>query len=97
VSVRAAAAGQAVLSPSMAAKLLDEFDRPIAGLASRLTERELEVLGLVAEGHANRQIAEELSLSLHTVKRHVANILAKLHQRSRLEAVLYAQRRDLLA
>jgi len=100
VAVRAAASGQAVLSPSMAAKLVTEFAAPLAApLAEaipRLSDRELEILQLLAEGQPNRQIAEGLFLSPHTVKRHVANILAKLHQRSRLEAVLYARRRDLL-
>ncbi len=96
VSVRAVASGQAVLSPSMAAKLAAEFAGPLPEPTPRLSERELEILQLLAEGLANREIAEDLSLSPHTVKRHVANILAKLHQRSRLEAVLYAQRRDLL-
>ncbi len=80
----------------MAAKLVTEFAGPIPQWASPLSERELEVLQLVARGQANRQIAEALSLSLNTVKRHMANILAKLHQRTRLDAVLYAQRRDLL-
>ena len=96
VSIRAAAAGQAVLSPAMAAKLVAEFSLPTPDPAPRLSEREVEVLRLMAAGRANRQIAEDLVISAHTVKRHVANILAKLHQRTRLEAVLYAQRRDLL-
>lgn len=96
VSVRAAACGQAVLSPSMAAKLYTEFAAPALAPTPRLSNRELQILQLLAEGLANRQIAEALTLSPHTVKRHVANILAKLHQRSRLEAVLFAQRRDLL-
>ncbi len=94
--VRVAAAGHVVLSPSMAAKLVTEFAGSIPEWTSPLSGRELEVLQLVAEGQANRVIAEHLSLSLHTVKHHLANILAKLHQRTRLEAVLYAQRRDLL-
>lgn len=97
VSVRAVASGQAVLSPSMAAKLAADFAGPLPGPTPRLSERELGILRLLTEGLANREIAEELSLSSHTVKRHVANILAKLHQRSRLEAVLYAQRQNLLS
>ena len=88
-----------VLSPSVAARLLAEFRdggvrQPAA--APVLTDRELEVLRLVARGGANQEIAEELTLSGHTVKRHVANIMAKLHQRSRLEAVMYAMRTGLL-
>ncbi len=101
VSVRAVVAGQAVLSPAMAAKLVVEFAdpnlaAPVAEAGPALSDRELEVLQLVAEGQAPRRIAERLYLSPHTVKRHLANILAKLHQRTRLDAVLYAQRRGLL-
>jgi DNA-binding NarL/FixJ family response regulator len=96
LSIRAAVSGQAVLSPSMAAKLVVEFSATAPDPGPRLSEREVEILRLVAGGQPNREIAEVLSLSPHTVKRHVANILAKLHQRSRVEAVLYAQRRDLL-
>jgi len=95
-SIRAAASGQAVLSSSMATKLVAEFASPAPEPTPRLSGRELEILRLMADGRANRQIAESLSLSPHTVKRHVANILAKLHQRTRIEAVLFAQRRDLL-
>lgn len=88
-----------LLSPSIASKVLVEFKdgprRPAAGPA--LTERELEVLRLVSQGFANHEIAEQLHLSGHTVKRHVANILAKLHQRSRLDAVMYAIRSGVLA
>jgi len=95
-SIRAAASGQAVLSAAMATKLVAEFAAPVPEPAPRLSGRELEILRLMAEGRVNRQIAESLSLSPHTVKRHVANILAKLHQRTRIEAVMFAQRRDLL-
>ncbi|HEX8770894.1 MAG TPA: response regulator transcription factor [Acidimicrobiales bacterium] len=99
-SIRAVVSGQSVLSPPMAAKLVVEFSGPAASEALPesvcLTDRELEILGLIADGHANPEIAKRLYLSTNTVKRHVANILAKLHQRSRLGAVLYAQRRDLL-
>jgi DNA-binding NarL/FixJ family response regulator len=95
-SVRTAAGGQSVLSPAMAAKLVAEFDRPVPDSEPCLSGRETEVLRLVAEGWANREIAERLFVSPHTVKRHVANILAKLHQRTRLEAVMFALRRNLL-
>jgi DNA-binding NarL/FixJ family response regulator len=95
-SVRTAAGGESVLSPFMAAKLVAEFGDSSAYLSPRLSDRELEILRLVAEGRPSGQIAERLYLSPHTVKRHVANILAKLHLRTRLEAVLYAQRRNLL-
>src|SRR3546814_6392544 len=86
----------------MAAKLIDEFkamSKPekdqIPGL--RLTERELEVLRLVAKGLNNREIARQLFISENTVKNHVRNILEKLQLHSRMEAVLYAVREKLLA
>ncbi len=91
-------AGEAIIAPSMAARLLDEF-RKVAEQAPAelvsvevgdLSERELEVLRLVAQGMSNREIADALSLSEHTVKSHLANILAKLHLRSRAHAAAYA-------
>ncbi len=86
-----------VLSPAVASRLLAEFrDTPRQPVEPGLSERELEVLKLVARGCGNHEIAEELTLSGHTVKRHVANIMAKLHQRTRLEAVMYAMRTGLL-
>jgi DNA-binding NarL/FixJ family response regulator len=94
-AVRLAGEGRALISPSMATKLLDEFkqvaraDRS-AGPTPRLTERELEVLRLVAQGMSNREIGRQLFISENTVKNHVRNMLEKLHLRSRLEAVMYA-------
>ncbi len=87
-----------LLAPSIATKLLNEFRDPPRGTSggSGLTDRELEVLRLVSLGYGNQQIAEELHLSSHTVKRHVANILAKLHQRSRLDAVMVAMKNGVL-
>ena len=87
----------------MASKLLTEFtnlakqaDEQPAVPAPRLTDRELEVLKLVAQGMSNREIAEELFISENTVKNHVRNILEKLHLHSRMEAVVYAVREKLL-
>ena len=68
--------------------------RPSPGPA--LTDRELEVLKLVAQGMSNREIAGELYISENTVKNHVRNILEKLHLHSRMEAVLYAVREKIL-
>lgn len=95
-SVRATVAGQSVLSPSMAAMLYAELSDPGAEMVAPLSERELEILRLVAEGRSNSEIATHLFLSTHTVKRHVANILAKLHLANRLQAVRYATRENLL-
>jgi len=102
-AVRAVASGQSRLSPSMAAKLLSEFaamskraDEPDKLPAPRLTDREMQVLRLVARGLANREIAKELFISENTVKNHIRNILEKLHLHSRMEAVVYAVREKLL-
>ena len=85
----------------MAVKLIDEFkqmSKPDHGTVSGLrhTERELEVLRLVARGMNNREIAKQLSISENTVKNHVRNILEKLQLHSRMEAVMYAVREKLL-
>lgn len=100
-AVRVVADGQSLISPSMAVKLIDEFkqmSRPErenpGGL--RLTERELEVLRLVARGLNNREVAKQLFISENTVKNHVRNILEKLQLHSRMEAVMYAVREKLL-
>ena len=100
-AVRVVADGQSLISPSMAVKLIDEFkqmSRPdrdhVPGL--RLTEREVEVLRLVAKGLNNREVARQLFISENTVKNHVRNILEKLQLHSRMEAVMYAVREKLL-
>jgi len=102
--VRAVSRGQSLVSPRLAGKLMDEFaalarrtaDAPRASTAPRLTERELEVLGLVAEGLNNGEIAKRLFISQNTVKNHVRNILEKLQLHSRMEAVMYAVREKIL-
>ncbi|SRR6266545_4101127 len=100
-AIRAVTAGQSLISPSMASKLLVEFNN-LAKQAEermvvpRLTERELQVLKLVARGLSNREVAEDLFISENTVKNHVRNILEKLHLHSRMEAVVYAVREKLL-
>jgi DNA-binding NarL/FixJ family response regulator len=100
-AIRVVSDGQSLISPSMAVKLLDEFkqmsrsDRQQVP-TPRLTERELEVLKLVAQGLNNREIAKRLFISENTVKNHVRNILEKLQLHSRMEAVMYAVREKLL-
>ena len=99
--IRVVADGQSLISPSMAAKLIDEFktmskpDRD-TGPALKLTERELEVLRLVAKGLSNRDVATQLAISENNVKNHVRNILEKLQLHSRMEAVMYAVRAKLV-
>jgi len=101
-AVRVVADGQSLISPSMAVKLIDEFkqmsrpEREHVPGGLRLTERELEVLRLVAKGMNNREIARQLYISDNTVKNHVRNILEKLQLHSRMEAVMYAVREKLL-
>jgi DNA-binding NarL/FixJ family response regulator len=102
-AVRAVAAGQSLVSPSMTSKLLEEFnvlsrraDERQRSLTTKLTDREVEVLRLVAKGLSNREIGSELYISENTVKNHVRNVLEKLHLHSRMEAVVYAMREKLL-
>jgi DNA-binding NarL/FixJ family response regulator len=100
-AVRVVADGQSLISPSMAIKLIDEFKQmskpeKASGPGLRLTERELDVLRLVAQGHSNKEIAARLYISENTVKNHVRNMLEKLQLHSRMEAVMYAVRENLL-
>jgi DNA-binding NarL/FixJ family response regulator len=102
-AIRSVWQGHSRISPSMAAKLLSEFaamskraeERPQLP-APRLTDREMEVLRLVAQGMNNRDIAKALFISENTVKNHIRNILEKLHLHSRMEAVVYAVREKLI-
>jgi DNA-binding NarL/FixJ family response regulator len=98
-AIRAAARGEPRLSASIASKILSEFRRvnltrrPLTPPVSKeepLTEREKEVLALVAAGKGNREIAREMGLAEGTVKNHVSTILAKLHLRSRTELAIRA-------
>ena len=87
-----AAAGEPVFSPSLAALLIGEFRRLArqAGTGSPLSDREREVLQLVARGHTYPEIGAELSISARTVENHVRNILGKLHLSRRADLVRYA-------
>ena len=106
-TVRAVHGGQSLINPSMAGKLLTEFaglarrdeeeqERAQPVPAPRLTDREMQVLKLVARGMNNRDIARELVISENTVKNHVRNILEKLQIHSRMEAVMVAVREKLI-
>jgi DNA-binding NarL/FixJ family response regulator len=103
--VRAVHGGQSLINPSMAGKLLTEFatlakrddeERAQQVPAPKLTDREMQVLKLVARGMNNRDIAKELFISENTVKNHVRNILEKLQIHSRMEAVMIAVREKLI-
>jgi DNA-binding NarL/FixJ family response regulator len=101
--LRGVVRGEAAISAALGGRMLEEFrrvsqraadfpaDHPVA-----LTAREQEVLTLAAEGATNKEIAEELHLSRHTVKSHMRKILAKLHLERRHEAAAYARRKGLI-
>ena len=100
-AIRAAADGESFVSPAIAARLVDRLRANEGALATHeqpdagLTERELEVLRLLARGEDNHQIAAQLFVSAATVKRHVSNILAKLQIENRIQAAVYAARHGL--
>jgi two-component system, NarL family, response regulator LiaR len=89
-SIKAAAEGQVQLSPQAAARLMREVRAPESPEA--LTERETEVLRLLAQGQSNKEVARALSIGEKTVKTHVSSILGKLNVSSRTQAALYAVR-----
>jgi DNA-binding NarL/FixJ family response regulator len=95
-AIRAAAAGDAVLAPSVTRRVVDELGRRQAPMAIQrldvLTDRERDVLTLMAEGCSNAEIGERLFITEGTVKTHVARILVKLGVRDRLQAVVLAYR-----
>ncbi len=89
-AIKAASEGQVQLSPQAAARLMREVRAPESPEA--LTERETEVLRLLAQGHSNKEVAHLLTIGEKTVKTHVSSILAKLNVSSRTQAALYAVR-----
>jgi DNA-binding NarL/FixJ family response regulator len=101
--VRAVAAGDAVLAPAVTRRLLDQVGRRLPAAMSRnpeglgeLTDREQQVLRMLAVGLSNAEIAEALVLSEATVKTHVSNLLGKLGLRDRVQAVIYAYESGLI-
>lgn len=95
-AVRSVIAGEVYITPALAAGILSEMTRDdSADPFEDLTGREHEILELVAAGLTNRQIGERLYLAEKTVKHYMTNVLQKLHVRSRVEAALLAQRRNL--
>jgi DNA-binding NarL/FixJ family response regulator len=94
-AIKAAAAGQVQLSPQAAARLVREVRAPES--PETLTERETDVLRLLAQGKANKEIALSLAIGENTVKTHVSNVLEKLGVQSRTQAALYAAQIGLVA
>lgn len=94
-AIKAAAAGQVQLSPAAAARLMREVRTPEPVAAQPLTDRETDVLKLLAQGKANKEIAFDLIIGEKTVKTHVSNILLKLGVQSRTQAALYAAQNGL--
>jgi two-component system, NarL family, response regulator LiaR len=96
-AIRQVFQGESSLHPLIARKVLDEFHAPSENQLSTepLTQRELEVLRLIAQGNENSEIASQLVVSEATVRTHVSNIMGKLHLASRTQAALYALREGL--
>ena len=103
-AIRATARGESILEPSVAAKVIAEFTRvsrmvppaQMEQLVEPLSERELEILALIARGHSNKEIASQLFIAEGTVKNHVTHILGKLGVRDRTQAALKARELGLL-
>ena len=98
-TIKQAAKGEAVLHPQITARLLEEVGSPAkqrSAIFTLLSERELEVLTLIAAGRNNTQIASELIISPTTAKRHVSNILSKLGLADRTQAAVLAWREGLV-
>ncbi|MFC3804234.1 response regulator [Cohnella sp. GCM10012308] len=97
-AIRAAARGQSVLESQVASKMMNRFRRPPQTEAQpheELTEREMEVLHLIAQGKSNQEIADELFIGIKTVKYHLTNMFSKLGVEDRTQAAIYAHRNGL--
>ena len=95
-AVRTAAAGEALISPAQLARLLPKLSRTHRAVGADLTERERELLARLARGGTNKAIAEELHLSVNTVRNYVQSVLTKLGAHSKLEAVSTAVREGII-
>lgn len=97
-AIRAAVKGQSILESQVASKIMNRFRQPKAAAPAHeeLTEREMEVLRLIASGKSNQDVADELFIGIKTVKFHVTNILAKLGVEDRTQAAIYAFKNGLV-
>jgi NarL family two-component system response regulator LiaR len=91
-AIRAAAKGQSILESQVASKIMNRFrqPKPVAEPHEELTDREMEVLRLIAKGKSNQELADDLFIGVKTVKFHVTNVLAKLGVDDRTQAAIYA-------
>ena len=89
-AIRATQRGERVLEPEVTTKIVQQATKPRKELHEDLTKREQEVLLLISEGKSNQEIADQLFITLKTVKTHVSNILAKLEVEDRTQAAIYA-------
>lgn len=96
-AIRSTYKGQSILEPEVTGKIMNRMrEQPSAALHDQLTEREMEVLLLMAQGKSNQEIADELYIAVKTVKVHVSNILGKLEVHDRTQAVIYAFKHGLI-
>lgn len=91
-AIRAAAKGQSILESQVASKIMNRFrqPKPVAEPHEELTDREMEVLRLIAKGKSNQELADDLFIGVKTVKFHVTNVLSKLGVEDRTQAAIYA-------
>jgi len=95
-AIRSAMQGQPILESQVASKMMQRFREPVTKLHDQLTDREMEVLKLIAQGRSNQEAADELHIGVKTIKFHVTNILAKLEVEDRTQAAIYAYKHGLV-
>jgi len=96
-AIRSTYEGQSILEPEVTGKIMNKMrSKPAQYLHEDLTEREKEILKLMAEGKSNQEIADELFIAMKTVKVHVSNVLGKLEVHDRTQAVIYAFKHDIV-
>ncbi|GAB3057529.1 response regulator [Virgibacillus ainsalahensis] len=96
-AIRATYEGQSILEPEVTGKIMNRMrEQPDENLHDQLTDRERQILMLIAQGKTNQEIADELFIAIKTVKVHVSNVLGKLEVQDRTQAVIYAFKHDLI-
>ena len=96
-AIRKTYRGESILEPEVTGKIMSKMrEKQVDHLHDQLTDREMEILLLIAEGKTNQEIADDLFIALKTVKVHVSNILGKLQVQDRTQAAIYAFKQDLI-